>query len=45
MCNSWKSILLQLLKARDQALKGQEANLLHVPPAITCYLLIAIMYT
>lgn len=45
MCNCWKSILLQLLKARDQALKGQEANLLHVPPAITCYLLLAIMYT
>ena len=45
MCNSWKSILLQLLKARDQALKGQELNHLHVPPAITCYLLLAIVYT
>lgn len=25
ICNSWKSILLQLLKARDQALKGYES--------------------
>lgn len=45
MCESWRSLLLQLLEARDKGLKGQESNLLHVSLTITCYLLLAIMYT